>query len=231
MEAHSTIQQHNPNIRMKLQTARDSGFSRPPLLNHRHHGPTPHLPPTANRQASSSSTIFHFHKPLTGKPAVWTAQLNPPRIGPPSSTHSAGNMASTLGPGFGRMARMRCHHATSYTTTPTAHLRARSRNLIQNQTSPCSRRPFSSGSNGGKRPRFSQRLGEALKNSKVTWYQIPVGVGIGFLGLVQFYKVSSREKEKSLQEEEGGRPQKRPRVRPEGPWYVAGVHNLGILNG
>jgi phosphatidylserine decarboxylase len=83
---------------------------------------------------------------------------------------------------------------------------------------PSSQRCFSS-QNSGKRPKFSQRLGEALRNSKITWYQIPVGLGIGFLGLVQFYKVSSRERERQRQEDEGIiSPKPRPKVRPDGPW-------------
>lgn len=83
---------------------------------------------------------------------------------------------------------------------------------------PSSRRSFSS-QESGKRPKFSQRLGEALRNSKITWYQIPVGLGIGFLGLVQFYKVSSRERERQREEQEGVRsPKPRPKVRPDGPW-------------
>lgn len=86
--------------------------------------------------------------------------------------------------------------------------------------SPCSTRTFSS-HNSGKRPRFSQRLGEALRSTKIQWYQIPIGLGIGFLGLVQFYRVSAREqKQRELdgELEEGGKPRRRPRVRPEGPW-------------
>ncbi len=75
-----------------------------------------------------------------------------------------------------------------------------------------------------KRPRFSSRLRTALKNSHIQWYQIPVGLGIGFLGVVQFYKVTRREREKQEQEsqdrEAATRPQKRPRIRPNGPWYV-----------
>lgn len=84
---------------------------------------------------------------------------------------------------------------------------------------PTSRRNFST-QNSGKRPKFSQRLGEALRNSKITWYQIPVGLGIGFLGLVQFYKVSSRERERQQEQEQDGvrSPKPRPRVRPDGPW-------------
>lgn len=62
-----------------------------------------------------------------------------------------------------------------------------------------------------------------MRNTKIQWYQIPVGLGIGFLGLVQFYKVSSRERERSDIEDgqEGTRtPKKRARIRPDGPWYV-----------
>lgn len=32
--------------------------------------------------------------------------------------------------------------------------------------------------------------------SKIEWYYIPVGVGIGFLGLVQGHKVCTREQER-----------------------------------
>jgi phosphatidylserine decarboxylase len=62
-----------------------------------------------------------------------------------------------------------------------------------------------------------------MRNTKIQWYRIPVGLGIGFLGLVQFYKVSSREKERLENEDgqEGSRaPKKRARIRPDGPWYV-----------
>lgn len=87
-------------------------------------------------------------------------------------------------------------------------------------------------SSSGKRPRFSQRLGEALRNSKIQWYQIPVGLGIGFLGLVQFYKVAAREREKQAEGEEGsngsGRPKSRPRVRPDGPWQVQVMSTLPL---
>ncbi|EFY85389.1 phosphatidylserine decarboxylase proenzyme 1 precursor [Metarhizium acridum CQMa 102] len=83
---------------------------------------------------------------------------------------------------------------------------------------PIAARNFSS--RYARRPRFSQRLGEALRNSKITWYHIPVGVGIGFLGLVQFYKVTAREQEKRRQEDggvSGGQPKRRERIRPDGP--------------
>ncbi|TPX08754.1 uncharacterized protein E0L32_009816 [Thyridium curvatum] len=83
-----------------------------------------------------------------------------------------------------------------------------------------------------KRPKFSSRLRTALRNTKVQWYQIPVGLGIGFLGLVQFYKVSSREKEAQEQAARGGepesRPKKRPRIRPDGPWQVQVMSTLPL---
>ncbi|KAK1969738.1 phosphatidylserine decarboxylase [Colletotrichum eremochloae] len=81
-----------------------------------------------------------------------------------------------------------------------------------------------------QRPRFSSRLRHALKNSKVQWYQIPVGVGIGFLGLVQFYKVSSREREKQERGEiqDGAPPKKRAKIRPDGPWQVQVMSTLPL---
>ncbi|OLN97456.1 Phosphatidylserine decarboxylase proenzyme 1, mitochondrial [Colletotrichum chlorophyti] len=81
-----------------------------------------------------------------------------------------------------------------------------------------------------QRPRFSSRLRTALKNSKVQWYQIPVGLGIGFLGLVQFYKVSSREREQQERGEvqDGAPPKKRARIRPDGPWQVQVMSTLPL---
>lgn len=66
-----------------------------------------------------------------------------------------------------------------------------------------------------------------MRNTKIQWYRIPVGLGIGFLGLVQFYKVSSREKERRETEdgeESTKAPKRRPRVRPDGPWYANSHH-------
>lgn len=135
---------------------------------------------------------------------------------------------TTLATGLGHLARRQAlaplpKRVCTRCTTPT-HLQPTRR------TSPSSIRGFSSGS--GKRPRFSQRLGEALRNSKIQWYQIPVGLGIGFLGLVQFYKVSSREREKQRNGENGeleeGTPAKRPRVKLEGPWQVRVMSTLPL---
>lgn len=79
--------------------------------------------------------------------------------------------------------------------------------------SPAWIRDFSS--SGGKRP----QPGDAPKKDKIQWYPIPVGLGIGVVGLVQFYKVSAREKERQREAEEGPAPKARPRVKLEGPWY------------
>ncbi|ODA78535.1 hypothetical protein RJ55_05916 [Drechmeria coniospora] len=86
---------------------------------------------------------------------------------------------------------------------------------------PIAARNFSS--NAGKRPRFSRRLGEALRNTKVHWYHIPIGLGIGFIGSVQLYKTAAREHEKRKvqgDEDVAGWQTPRPRVRPDGPWQV-----------
>ena len=75
--------------------------------------------------------------------------------------------------------------------------------------------------------RFGTRLSTALGNTKVQWkYRIPIGLGIGFLGAVQFYRVQEREKKRRQEEQDAlestedskGRPRKRKRIRPSGPW-------------
>ena len=76
--------------------------------------------------------------------------------------------------------------------------------------SPAWIRDFSS--SGGKRP----QPGDAPKKDKIQWYPIPVGLGIGVVGLVQFYKVSAREKERQREAEEGPAPKARPRVKRTG---------------
>jgi hypothetical protein len=84
---------------------------------------------------------------------------------------------------------------------------------------------------------FGTRLRRALGGTKIKWYPIPVGVGIGFLGLAQLYRINDRENAKRREEDlendgyvyskgEGentgrdGRPRRRERIRPTGPWYV-----------
>lgn len=89
--------------------------------------------------------------------------------------------------------------------------------------------------NSQKRPRFSHRLREALKKSKVEWYGLPIGVGIGFVGLMQFYKTTTREQERRREElgevqgQDGDRrPKRRERIRPDGPWQVQVMSTLPL---
>jgi phosphatidylserine decarboxylase len=78
---------------------------------------------------------------------------------------------------------------------------------------------------------YGSRLGKAWRNTRIQWRPIPIGLGIGFLGFMQLYRIQQREK--GRQEEEdggangngqpegpGGRPKKRKKVRPSGPWTV-----------
>lgn len=78
---------------------------------------------------------------------------------------------------------------------------------------------------------FSQQPPKRPKPStKLEWYPIPIGLGIGFLGLVQFYKVYTREEKEAAAEdgEPGQRPKKRPKIRPEGPWQVQIMSTLPL---
>ena len=87
---------------------------------------------------------------------------------------------------------------------------------------------------------FGTRLRRALGETKIKWYPIPVGVGIGFLGLLQFYRINEREKARRQEEWEDdaylkskgegdghngleGRPKRRERIRPTGPWFVLDI--------
>ncbi|KAM3529967.1 hypothetical protein NHJ13051_001574 [Beauveria bassiana] len=131
-------------------------------------------------------------------------------------------MAATLGFGTARLVR---GHALSPLRRRCASAASRrpSTASLRPQT-PSTARDFSSGPSG-QRPRFSQRLGDALRNTKITWYHIPVGLGVGFLGLVQFYKVQAREREK---QEGGDKPKPRPRIQPDGPWQVQVMSTLPL---
>ncbi|EEQ27155.1 phosphatidylserine decarboxylase 1 [Microsporum audouinii] len=85
---------------------------------------------------------------------------------------------------------------------------------------------------GNGKESFRSRLGAALRKTKVEWYPIPVGLGIAFLGLAQFYKSQQAEKQRMLMEaERGERPQEvvpRQRVRPTGPWQVQVMSTLPL---
>jgi phosphatidylserine decarboxylase len=80
----------------------------------------------------------------------------------------------------------------------------------------------------GPKGSFRSRLSSAWGKTEVKWYPIPIGLGIGFLGVRQFHKVRQREKQRQEEEDRlydasaaaEGRPRRRPRVRPSGPWQV-----------
>ncbi|KAK3685663.1 phosphatidylserine decarboxylase-domain-containing protein [Podospora appendiculata] len=90
----------------------------------------------------------------------------------------------------------------------------------------------------GSRPFTQQSQKRPRPDTKIQWYPIPVGLGVGFLGLVQFYKVYSREQEKKERDADDGnangnsdveaRPKKRPRIRPDGPWQVQVMSTLPL---
>ncbi|KAL1884185.1 hypothetical protein VTK73DRAFT_5321 [Phialemonium thermophilum] len=100
----------------------------------------------------------------------------------------------------------------------------------QANTRPPTCRGFSQKSQ--QRPRFSSRFRTAVRDSKIQWYRIPVGLGIGFLGLVQFYKINTREERREAEPQDaidgsasGG---SRGRVRPAGPWQVQVMSTLPL---
>ena len=88
-----------------------------------------------------------------------------------------------------------------------------------------SSRRFLDQHNFHRKESFRSRLNSALKNTKVKWEPIPIALGIGFLGAFQLYRIQRREKhtqsEAEREEEEtdfNGKPKKRERIRPSGPW-------------
>ncbi|KAL8761912.1 MAG: hypothetical protein Q9184_002016 [Pyrenodesmia sp. 2 TL-2023] len=94
-----------------------------------------------------------------------------------------------------------------------------------------SSRSYSSGGRPSQGP-FSKRLRTALQRTKVEWRPIPITLGIGFLGAIQFYRVRKREQEIQNAEEEeekrGHPPAKRKRIRPSGPWQVQVMSTLPL---
>lgn len=80
---------------------------------------------------------------------------------------------------------------------------------------------------------FGSRLRFALRTTKVEWYPIPVGLGIGLLGVLHFYKSQRAERERAEREALGEsfdfeKPPPRPRVRPSGPWQVQILSTLPL---
>ncbi|PGH12041.1 phosphatidylserine decarboxylase [Polytolypa hystricis UAMH7299] len=78
---------------------------------------------------------------------------------------------------------------------------------------------------------FGSRLGAAWSSTKIEWKPIPVGLGIAFLGLLQFYKSQRAEKERLEREAalpDGEEVAQRRRVRPSGPWQVQIMSTLPL---
>ncbi|KAB2577599.1 Phosphatidylserine decarboxylase proenzyme 1 [Lasiodiplodia theobromae] len=84
---------------------------------------------------------------------------------------------------------------------------------------------------------FRSRLGEALRNTKIEWKPIPIALGVGFLGVFQFYRIQRDAKtqpgddDSSYADSENGdgeRPPKRKRIRPSGPWQVQVMSTLPL---
>lgn len=70
----------------------------------------------------------------------------------------------------------------------------------------------------GRRLFSQQQTKRPRPGNKIEWYPIPIALGVGFLGLMQGYKVYTRE-EKPEDETLEPKPKKRARIRPDGPWY------------
>lgn len=109
--------------------------------------------------------------------------------------------------------------------------------LLQQQTQSSARRFATSTArrikDGGTKNQepFRSRLLAALRRTKLDWSPVPIGVGIAFLGAFQFCRVKERGRKRQEREDaqsfqdgdcgggEEGRPKKRKRIRPSGPWY------------
>ncbi|KAM7201851.1 Phosphatidylserine decarboxylase domain containing protein [Rhypophila sp. PSN 637] len=79
----------------------------------------------------------------------------------------------------------------------------------------------------GQRPFSQQQQKRPKPGTKIEWYPIPIALGVGFLGLMQGYKVYTRE-EKPEDETLASKPKKRARIRPEGPWQVQVMSTLPL---
>ena len=75
-----------------------------------------------------------------------------------------------------------------------------------------------------------------MGNTKIEWKPIPIGLGIGFLGALQFYRSYTREENRQRQEEaerqagqfDNERAPRRKRIRPSGPWQVQIMSTLPL---
>ncbi|KAM7208826.1 Phosphatidylserine decarboxylase domain containing protein [Naviculisporaceae sp. PSN 640] len=120
-----------------------------------------------------------------------------------------------LGPASARAAVTRQGAAVTYTKTLSRQTHIASR-WIQPTRHVQGRRLFS-----------QQQTKRPKPGDKIEWYPIPIALGVGFLGLMQGYKMYTRE-EKPEDETLESKPKKRARIRPEGPWQVQVMSTLPL---
>ncbi|EON62399.1 hypothetical protein W97_01621 [Coniosporium apollinis CBS 100218] len=121
--------------------------------------------------------------------------------------------------------RIAPRNASFFAYQPSRHFSA-SRNRLQQQQQQ------------HRKESFGSRLRAALRSTKVEWKPIPVGLGIASLGVLQFYRIQRREQARQEEEarqtaggeggQDGGKPKKRQRVRPTGPWSVQIMSTLPL---
>ncbi|KAH0543253.1 hypothetical protein FGG08_002417 [Glutinoglossum americanum] len=113
------------------------------------------------------------------------------------------------------------------------HIRTTRKYLVYSRNFSSSARRYEQGQKQRHRESFWKRLRFALRNTRIEWYPIPVGLGIGFLGFAQLYRVRQRkareEEERRLDRYgEDGRPTKRQKIRPSGPWHIQVMSTLPL---
>ncbi|KAK8177704.1 phosphatidylserine decarboxylase-domain-containing protein [Phyllosticta citrichinensis] len=80
---------------------------------------------------------------------------------------------------------------------------------------------------------FRDKLNDSLAKTKIEWKPIPIALGVGFLGVFQFFRIQRDEKQQQADAEseyrdDDGRPPRRQRVRPSGPWQVQVMSTLPL---
>ena len=61
---------------------------------------------------------------------------------------------------------------------------------------------------------------EALSKTKIEWYPIPIGLGIGYLAFNHFRKIASKKYDDDGVNEGVENVERKKRIRPDGPWYA-----------
>ena len=112
-------------------------------------------------------------------------------------------------------------------TCPNARLSVPSRTFSSTRAT-CDKQNFH------RKESFRSRLNAALNKTKIKWEPIPIALGVGFLGAFQLYRIQRREKHTQTELDRGedvdqqGRPKKRERIRPSGPWTVQVMSTLPL---